>query len=262
MSLEWFLSARWFSGFAHRAVHDRYDDAPHDDGLHEFARHDFKSHRDIQHKFEPDDHFREVPLMAEQSGQSNPEARCDDDARRKAVQDRAVQNIAAVAGDSRRGFLVRAAAIVIGAIVTLVPLGAGLAVFCDPLFRKRGSAQLVRIATLDQVDDDGIPRPYPVVATRVDAWNRYPPLPVGLVFLRREPGTDQVSALNAKCPHAGCFVDFNDSDDKYFCPCHRSAFTIAGVRIPPSPSPEDLFRVEVDQDMLAKGEVWINLATA
>jgi Rieske Fe-S protein len=98
---------------------------------------------------------------------------------------------------------------------------------------------MLRITTLDSVPADGMPREFPVLADRSDAWNRSPNQPVGLVYLRRLPG-DKVEAFNAQCPHAGCFVGFKSERNEYQCPCHTSVFTVDGKRVMPCVSPRDM----------------------
>lgn len=144
--------------------------------------------------------------------------------------------------DDRRNFLAEALAAAIGAVLGLVPLAAGLMVFLDPLRRRSGAARFVRVAPLDSLSQEGIPRQFPVVADRDDAWNRYPAQPLGSVFLRREG--DRVHALNADCPHLGCMVDFLPEEKSFRCPCHDSRFKLDGDRIiPPDgncPAPRSL----------------------
>jgi hypothetical protein len=72
----------------------------------------------------------------------------------------------------RRGFMAQGLAIVCGGISMLVPLAAGLVVFFDPMRRGGGLGKMIPVAPLDAVPDDGIPHEFPVVAERVDAWNR------------------------------------------------------------------------------------------
>ncbi len=148
----------------------------------------------------------------------------------------------ASSAEPRRGFFVRAAAVVVGGLVGTVPLLSGLVVFLDPLRRKGGAAQAIRVATFDALPDDGIPRQFPVIADRQDAWNRYLNEPIGAVYLVRKPGEDTVAAFNATCPHAGCFVAYRADQKCFGCPCHKSAFEIDGARIDPksSPSPRDM----------------------
>jgi len=171
----------------------------------------------------------------------------------------------------RRSFLYHAMTIVVSSVIGLAPLVSGLAVFFDPLRRraKAGASadesNWLRIATLDAVPQDGIPRQFPVIADQVDAWNRIPDQPVGLLYLRREPGSQTVEALNAVCPHAGCFVALVDKgDEKQFrCPCHTSAFSLEGGKLNvagvTNPSPRDMDPLEVDQEKLAAtGEIWVD----
>lgn len=146
----------------------------------------------------------------------------------------------------RRNFLVEGLAVAIGTFVGLVPLLAGVMVYLDPLRRRGGAGEFIRIASLDSLPDDGIPRQFPVVADRNDAWNHYAAQPLGSVFLRRQG--DEVEALNAVCPHLGCMVDFQRDRDIFRCPCHNSLFKPDGERIiPPDgncPSPRSLDPLE------------------
>lgn len=159
--------------------------------------------------------------------------------------------------ETRRGFGVQLAALVTGGVAFLTPLVVGLFAFLDPLRRRASAAAWVRLGAIDAVPADGIPRAFPVVMDRADAWNRFPREPVGSVYLRRT-ADGQVTALNAICPHAGCFVDFHAAVGRYQCPCHDSRFRPDGVRIGPDcPSPRDLDALELDAARLAQGEVWV-----
>jgi len=155
----------------------------------------------------------------------------------------------------RRGFFKKAFSMVIGGIVTLVPLAAGLTVFLDPLRRKSSAGAFVRVATLDGLPNDSVPRKFPVIANRTDAWNKFDATPIGAVYLRRVAG-DKVEALNVVCPHAGCFVDFKGDRGKFLCPCHNSLFAVDGkVADASSPAARGLDTLEVE---LRNGkEVWV-----
>ena len=163
-------------------------------------------------------------------------------------------------GEDRRGFTTRMLALICGGIAGAVPFLSGLVVILDPLRRKAGGKGFLRVTTLDSVPADGIARYFPVVTDRTDAWNRYLDEPIGAVFLRREPGSTKLQCLNAICPHAGCFVDFNISDKQFQCPCHDSSFDVSGTRVNPEacPSPRDLDTLDVDQEHLKDGEVWVD----
>jgi menaquinol-cytochrome c reductase iron-sulfur subunit len=154
----------------------------------------------------------------------------------------------------RRSFFKEAAALLLGGIVTTVPFVAGLLTFLDPLRRRSGGGGFVRVTSLSALSDDGTPRRFSVVADREDAWNRFPQVPIGAVYLRRVGA--QVQALNVSCPHAGCAVDYKPGERSYGCPCHDSSFKLDGTLANPrSPSPRamDSLEVEVRND----AEIWV-----
>lgn len=157
----------------------------------------------------------------------------------------------------RRSFCKQAACIGLGAGLGLIPVGAGLGVLFDPVHRsdgKGGKGLAIRVTTLNALPNDGVPRKFPVVAEKVDAWNKSI-APVGAVYLRRT-GEKQVEALNVVCPHAGCFVDYAADKNAYLCPCHDSLFSLNGaVQNPNSPSPRgmDTLVVEIREET----EIWV-----
>ena len=154
----------------------------------------------------------------------------------------------------RRSFLKEAAAVLIGAVSTLVPLVSGLVMFFDPLRKKAKAGEFVFVASLTALSDDGLPRKFPVIAAHSDAWNKFPPAPVGAVYLRRVGKA--VEALNVVCPHAGCFVDFNSETKSFLCPCHNSSFALNGkISDPSSPSPRAMDKLSAQ---IRNGtEVWV-----
>jgi menaquinol-cytochrome c reductase iron-sulfur subunit len=155
----------------------------------------------------------------------------------------------------RRGFFKKILASAIGAVLGLVPVCAGLTVFLDPLRRKASARGFVEVTTLDALPDDGVPRKFPVLASRTDAWNKFAQVPIGAVYLRRTHD-GKLQAFNVVCPHAGCFVDFLADRGSYLCPCHNSTFTVDGkIADRSSPAPRALDSLEVE---LRNGrELWV-----
>lgn len=155
----------------------------------------------------------------------------------------------------RRGFFKRVAAVVLGAAAVLTPLAAGLVVLLDPLRqRNEGNGAWLPVALLAELPEDGVPVKFSVTASQTDAWNKYPNVPIGAVYLRRE-GKDKVTAFNAICPHAGGFIDYVARCNCYICPLHNSQFALDGsIRDPksPSPRPMDSLAVEIRGD-----EIWV-----
>ena len=146
----------------------------------------------------------------------------------------------------RRNFLLEFFSVLVGGIVGIFPFLSGLAVLLDPLRKGRASEgpALVRIAPLEAVPDDGVPRQFPVIKPKKDAWNYSDRERVGAVFLLRQPGSETIEAFNVVCPHAGCFVGYDHSNSMFQCPCHTSTFKLDGTIIAPSPSPRDMDRLE------------------
>lgn len=171
----------------------------------------------------------------------------------------------------RRNFLVEAAAVVFGGILSIYPLFVGSLVFLDPIFKRwkkekdEGPAMegeiprpYLRVAFLSALPDNGTPVQVPVLSDLTDAWNRETAQPIGAVYLINNKGS--VSCFNAICPHAGCFVGFSAQRKMFQCPCHTSSFQTDGTRNMPSPSPRDMDSLKVDEEKLKQGEVWVQFA--
>ena len=153
----------------------------------------------------------------------------------------------------RRGFLAGIGAVAAAGLALVAPLWSGVRVALDPLARSGGEAELIPVARLAAIPDDGIPHKFRVVTDRVDAWNTHRQLPVGAVYLRRSG--DSVEALNVVCPHAGCFVNVAADRSRFVCPCHKSSFDLSGaVNDPASPSPRDMDTLDVE---VRGDDVWV-----
>ena len=131
-------------------------------------------------------------------------------------------------GEARRSFLTGLGAIFVGAAAAAVPLVAGAVALLDPLRRTRRDPDMVQVAILSQVPEDGTPRRFRVEKDRTDAWSTEANAPVGAVYLRRT--REGLQALNVVCPHAGCYVGMAPDGASFRCPCHRSAFDLRESR--------------------------------
>ena len=142
----------------------------------------------------------------------------------------------------RRQFFKESISALLGAFLVLVPLGAGLMFFLDPLRRKVQQTGFLRIAALDSLPL-GVPRMIKITASRKDAWSTHPNEPIGAVYLVRH--REGIEAFQALCPHAGCFVDYAPGKRKFQCPCHGSSFDLDGsLASSNSPSPRGMDRLE------------------
>jgi cytochrome b6-f complex iron-sulfur subunit len=58
-------------------------------------------------------------------------------------------------------------------------------------------------------------------------------------------------ALSLKCSHLGCSVSWDDSKNRFICPCHASEFAMNGNVInPPAPRALDYFPIIIDQGVV------------
>ncbi len=58
-------------------------------------------------------------------------------------------------------------------------------------------------------------------------------------------------ALSRKCTHLGCTVPWAAEKNRFICPCHASAFDIAGnVISPPAPRPLDIYPVIIENEIV------------
>jgi menaquinol-cytochrome c reductase iron-sulfur subunit len=164
-----------------------------------------------------------------------------------------VDPVAAAKLAERRTFFKKVGALVAGGIAVMVPLGAGLATFFNPL-RKRGggTAEFIKVTTLEALKDDGLPHRFAVVADKTNVWMTEKNVAVGSVYLKRKG--DKIVAWNTVCPHLGCQVDVV-AGGSFKCPCHNSMFGPDGSLTPGSVSPRGMDELEVDPAALKEGEV-------
>ncbi|MFO1092131.1 MAG: Rieske 2Fe-2S domain-containing protein [Planctomycetaceae bacterium] len=143
----------------------------------------------------------------------------------------------------RRSLLTRALALIIGGIVTVLPGIPAVLYFIDPLTRRKRAVGMsgdmidregfIKVAPQDALGE--LPRQFKVVTDLRDFWNKFANTEIGSVYLWKKPD-GQIACFNARCPHLGCTVKFDDESKTFECPCHASAFSLDGKptnRIPP-----------------------------
>ncbi len=167
---------------------------------------------------------------------------------------------------ARRAFLTQVLAGTIGVVVGLVPVLSGLVFFLDPLIRGerqsgdskggvgRDAEGYIKLpVTRSLLPSDGTPQQVTVEDDLVDAWNKFPRVPIGSVWLlRSEAG--EVFAFSTVCPHLGCAVEFRGAQSDFYCPCHLSAFRLDGSKDNPIP-PRDMDSLRVKPD--TGEEIWV-----
>lgn len=162
-------------------------------------------------------------------------------------------------GTVRRGFVSAAMTVLIGGLTGLFPAVGGAIFALNPLWRQKSNDppaedEFHLVTRMSSLPSDGTPRAFIISGERTDAWTSYPEAELARVYLRVDQGL--VICHSARCPHLGCSVNYQASQQKYICPCHHSSFSLNGTRdnaIPPRDLPQ--LAVEIrNQD-----EVWVSL---
>lgn len=156
--------------------------------------------------------------------------------------------------ETRRTFFARAT-IGIGAIigaVTAIPL---IRYFWYPVGRKTVKAADTPI---DVISAAALKEGAPPVKVQVradslrDAWTEEQNVPLGSAWVRKEQG--KLVCFSAVCPHLGCAVDYEASEQRFRCPCHKSVFDLDGKKIS-GPAKRGLDPLPVDEE---KGRVRVS----
>lgn len=96
----------------------------------------------------------------------------------------------------------------------------------------------------------GVPRRVELIRSVTDAWSRSDATTVGAAWVTRQADGAFI-ALSTICPHLGCGVNLDKQRNQFACPCHTSAFSLAGTReAGPAPRGLDPLQVEVRGDQV------------
>jgi Rieske Fe-S protein len=90
------------------------------------------------------------------------------------------------------------------------------------------SAEPIDAIAADALDTNPVRVPLRVQALR-DGWTSTHDVPLGAAWMRKDE-KGEIQAFSSVCPHLGCAVAFNQQAKEFRCPCHDSAFTVAGKR--------------------------------
>ncbi len=137
----------------------------------------------------------------------------------------------------------------LGCGLAAVPIVPALGYLVHPLRTGPGEAGAM-LAVGKREAFGAVPVRVDLYADRRDAWSRESNVKLGSCWVLERDGALQ--ALSTACPHLGCAVDFDAGEGKFKCPCHRSAFDLAGkVEAGPSPRPMDTLELEETNGLVA-----------
>ena len=145
---------------------------------------------------------------------------------------------------ARRDFIKVSAAAGIGVCALGAPLCAAVQLVTAPIFAESAAGKFYPIATLDSLTER--PQRFAIIDDKKDAWTTLPDQRIGTLYVRKVG--NEVQALQALCPHAGCMVQvIRDSagEEIFSCPCHVAFFDLSGARQGANnASPRDLDMLE------------------
>jgi menaquinol-cytochrome c reductase iron-sulfur subunit len=131
----------------------------------------------------------------------------------------------------------------LGCGLAAVPIVPALGYLVHPLGSGQGGAGTM-VAIGKRAAFGAVPVRVDLYADRRDAWSRESDVKLGSCWVMERNGALQ--ALSTSCPHLGCAIDFDARDSVFKCPCHRSAFDLAG-KVTAGPSPRPMDRLELEE---------------
>jgi Rieske Fe-S protein len=131
----------------------------------------------------------------------------------------------------------------------------GVGLLVEPLKRQAGRGKRRRLARLSELEI-GVPRRVVITDRRTDAWTRYPPGPIGAVWVVRR-AEREVDIFTDVCPHLGCPVEHQGAEKQFFCPCHGGTFSESGEMVA-GPQQRGLDRLGSSIES-SGGEDWVSV---
>ncbi len=143
---------------------------------------------------------------------------------------------------TRRRFLVRAIAVMAGAIAAMVGAPA-IGYLIGPSSDRSGSGDWIPLGTATSVQP-GDPVLMKATVERKSGW--LTDSQEVSVFVSTENGQN-FTALSNVCTHLGCRVRWVPDQSGFFCPCHNAVFARDGsVATGPPPRPLDSFETKLE----------------
>jgi Rieske Fe-S protein len=142
---------------------------------------------------------------------------------------------------SRRRFLSRMT-LTIGGIIAVIVGGIMSVTSLVPAMRKRPE-KWVKVGRVKDFPE-GVVKTVPINYTVKDGI--YESTVSKPVFVRREPGSDNVTVFNSRCTHLACVLHWDEKKKLFLCDCHGGQFYPDGrVKAGPPPRPMDRYATKV-----------------
>lgn len=117
-----------------------------------------------------------------------------------------------------------------------------------PVYAKASSSEWSDVGDLSEFADSKEPVRKTITFTQRDGWREV--VSAQSVYVSRT-ADGQLEVLSAICPHLGCSVSWQATQDKFICPCHGGVFKADGQHIGgPPPRPMDRLPTQVKDGKL------------
>ena len=108
-----------------------------------------------------------------------------------------------------------------------------------PLYAKGGRSEWSEVGDIREFANNKEPVRKTITFTQRDGWREV--VSAQSVYVNRA-ADGQLEVLSAICPHLGCTVSWQASQDKFVCPCHGGDFKADGQHIS-GPPPRGMDRL-------------------
>lgn len=134
---------------------------------------------------------------------------------------------------------------VLGCGLAAVPIVPALGYLVHPLRSAPGpDAVRAMVAAGKRSAFGAVPVRVDLYSDHRDAWSRESNVKLGSCWVVERERT--LHAFSTTCPHLGCAIDFDAGKSEFKCPCHRSAFDLAG-NLKGGPSPRSMDSLEIEE---------------
>src|SRR6202047_887409 len=110
-----------------------------------------------------------------------------------------------------------------------------------PIYARAAGGGWSDVGELGEFTDSNEPVRKTITFTQRDGWREV--VSAQSVYVSRA-GDGQLHVLSAICPHLGCTVSWQASQDKFVCPCHGGDFKADGQHIS-GPPPRGMDRLPI-----------------
>lgn len=97
-----------------------------------------------------------------------------------------------------------------------------------PLYAKASGTEWSDVGDMSEFANSNAPMRKTITFTQRDGWREV--VSAQSIYVSRN-AQGELEVLSAICPHLGCSVSWQNSQNEFVCPCHGGRFTPAGLHV-------------------------------